>query len=156
MILNKVVSTNANTDKNNPHKTSWKITKGLIYQVDFYFPPGPSGLVGVKILEGSLTLYPLGGSDYLIGDNIKYSFSDLHNFNIETNLLDIYTYNIDEAYEHLIQITIGVVSEQTYVAFYDTEERIKMANDAVKASRELEESQRDIARREAGTFLENI
>lgn len=114
MIYQSTITTPANTTLANPKRTSLKMVVGLIYQFELYFPPGPSGLVGVAIFDTEVQLYPRGRHEFFVGDNTLISFNDLHMLESENATLDIYTYNIDDAYEHQIQARFGIVDRKDF------------------------------------------
>jgi hypothetical protein len=43
--------------------------QGYPVRVELRFPPGPSGLVGVRLLHSGLPVVPKDGSDFLVTDN---------------------------------------------------------------------------------------
>lgn len=114
-ILVKTILIPKNTSIDLALRTKWKIIAGLIYKFELYFPPGPSGLVGVAIVDGDSRLYPFGELEYFIGDNATISFEDEHIFTSATATLDILAYNLDDFYDHSIQVRIGVLSDETMI-----------------------------------------
>jgi hypothetical protein len=75
MIIQKTVSVPANTSKTDLLTTDIKISKGIIYQIDFYFPPGSCGLLGCCVLMNEVQLYPNEIGEFFIGENTHYNLT---------------------------------------------------------------------------------
>lgn len=95
-----------------------KITKGLVYQWELYFPPGSSGLLHIRILDGSYCLLPSTPSESFVGDNIKFTYEDLYLKQTEPFELNIDHWNEDEAFNHTFYFHVGLVSKDVYKARY--------------------------------------
>lgn len=118
MIFNSIIDTPANTTKNDPLRTDLKCVEGLIYQVEFYFPPGSSGLLGIQIRNQNVSLYPRNRESWFIGDNLRISFPDLYELRLTNNILEIFTYNTDTDYDHQIQVSIGIVAHEEFISHF--------------------------------------
>ena len=118
MIYTATVETAHSTLESNPKRTTLKLTKGMIYRVAFYFPPGPSGLVGVRVLHSHYQVWPNKPEEFFYGDNITIEFEDTFLLSAPPFELDIYTWNTDTAYAHTIQVRVGFVSEEIFMARY--------------------------------------
>lgn len=114
-ILVKTITIPKNTSIASALRTKWKIIAGLIYKFEIDFPPGPSGLVGIAVVDGDSRLYPFGEMEYFIGDNATISFEDEHIFTSATATLDILAYNLDDFYDHTIQVRVGILSDETMI-----------------------------------------
>ncbi len=112
MIFAKSVTTPKNTVAATPSVTSWNISQGLIYKFELYFPPGSCGLVGVALHDATHRIYPTGENEYFIGDNVTISFDDEMIFEKANGELEIWTYNLDTYYEHLIQVRLGITDDE--------------------------------------------
>jgi len=112
------IETAASTQKSSPLATELKVSKGLIYKFELYFPPGPSGLVGVRVLQGSHQLYPYSIDEWFLGDREKIEFDDLMIIGNEQTILVIETYNLDDTYQHLIQLRLGILTQPEYIEHY--------------------------------------
>lgn len=137
MIFNSVIDTPANTSQSTPVVTDLKVMAGLIYQVDFYFPPGSSGLMGLQVRSQNVAIYPRNRESFFIGDNAKYSFPDLFQLNTDSNILQLLTYNTDTDYSHQLSIRIGIVSRSEYIEHFLPGEKIgelKQSIDALTAA----------------------
>jgi len=115
MIFNARVETPANTLESSPLESVLKATSGLVYQMELYFPPGSSGLMGVQIRNQNVSLYPRNRDEWFIGDNMSLRFPDLYELYLDSNILEIFTYNLDTAYCHVVQFSIGIVSKQDFI-----------------------------------------
>lgn len=118
MVFTSTITTVKDTTAALPNKTTMKLTKGLIYKFEAFFPPGPSGLVGVKILKADVQLYPRERTEWFLGDNMTIAFEDTYFLSQPPWEFEIQTYNIDEAYSHTIQVRIGLMTEAEYMARY--------------------------------------
>ena len=111
MVFSVDVTTPANTQIANALRTPIILFIGLIYHIEVYFPPGPSGLVGVQLSAGNHQLLPYNNGSWLRGDNILFKYDDLLHFDISTSQMDIITYNIDAVYDHHILVNIELVTD---------------------------------------------
>lgn len=73
--------------------------------VEFRFPPGPSGLVGLKVLHSGRVIIPKSGNAFLVADGevIKWS---LEGFPYNANYT-VLAYN-EGVYSHTVQIRMGL------------------------------------------------
>ena len=62
----------------NPKRTVLKVTKGLVYQVEVEFPPGPLGLCHVSIHDGGYQVWPSNPDFDFHGDNGMIVFPDTY------------------------------------------------------------------------------
>lgn len=84
-----------------PQVTSLTWRQGYPVRVELRFPPGPSGLVGVKLRHSGVEVIPKSGSAFLIADN------EIVGWDIESDLYQpnwqFVAYN-EGVYDHTIQI----------------------------------------------------
>ena len=116
MIYLKQITTPANTSASSPKKTVMKISGGLVYRLEIEFPPGPYGLLHCYIKDGNYQVWPSDNSVDFVGDNSKIAFDDLYLKTIPPLTFDIFTYNLDDTYEHTLIIRLGVVSAEIFMA----------------------------------------
>lgn len=116
MIYSASITTGANANGGTLVKTSLRITKGLVYRVELDFPTGSAGLLKVVIFDGSLQLWPFSVGEYFTGDGIKIEFEDVYLKESAPFYFDIYTLNLDTVYEHFVNIRIGFVSKEIFMA----------------------------------------
>jgi len=94
------------------------ITSGLVYKVELQFPPGCLGLAHVYIKDGGYQVWPsTPGTDFAC-DDYTINFEDSFLKQTEPYELQIYGYNDDETYDHTIQIRVGQVSKEIFIARY--------------------------------------
>ena len=142
MVYSATITTEAATVEEAPLVTNVKVTKGVLYRFEIYFPPGPSGLVGVQIRYHDQQLYPVQRDEWFIGDNVTIGFDDLYGVDTPPFIFEIRTYNVDTDYDHLVQLRMAIVSQEEYMAksgafsdidklaqlLVDIEDRTKAAN----------------------------
>lgn len=59
-------------------KTVLHVTKGLVYKVEFYFPAGSAGLMGVAVFDGLYQVWPSSVGEYFVGEDQLISFDDMY------------------------------------------------------------------------------
>lgn len=116
MIYQASIITPLNTPVNTPLHTVLKVSKGLIYRVEFFIPPGPEGDLGIAVFDGSYQVWPSSLGEWLRPNDVLISFEDTYLKMIEPFQFDIYTYNLDLVNNHFTQIRIGLVSKEAFMA----------------------------------------
>jgi hypothetical protein len=116
LIYTKTITEVANGLATNPTQRKMAVTSGLIYQVEVYFPPGSSGLLHTWIQDGGFQVWPTEPGETFFGDNTLISFRDLYYVGSANHVLDIYSYNLDDRYNHSFQIRIGQVNDPAFIA----------------------------------------
>ena len=115
MVYSFNISTPANTLSSDPKISIVTLQSGLIYRMETYFPPGPSGLVGVAVFDANVQIYPSNRENWFIGDDVLYGFNDRYMFTTSTEVLMIKTYNEDTYFDHDVIINIGLLVDQAYI-----------------------------------------
>jgi hypothetical protein len=133
MVYAKTISTPVNTAIASPLRTSVKAISGVIYGFEVYFPPGSSGLMGVKVWSSDVALFPVDRAEWFIGDNTLVRFDDIRELSIADNIIDIFTYNTDTLYVHRVQVRIGVLPVDLYMERYGVGRAILQMNEAIAA-----------------------
>ncbi len=124
MIYTANITTVANTAKTNLKKTIIRVTKGLVYKVEFYFPPGSAGLMGLAVFDGLYQVWPSSVGVFFLGDDVTIPFDDLYLKESGPFEFQCYTYNVDKTYDHLVGVKIGLVSSEVFMArFMPTRDR---------------------------------
>lgn len=157
MIFAATILTPINTLAAAPKKTVKILTKGIVYRIEVFYPPGPSGLVGARIRHSDVQLYPRERDEWFLGDNITISFEDTYFLSQPPWEWEIHTYNLDTAFEHTIQVRIGLMTEAEYTAkFAPTSEmeQIQSALDQLAAA--TENQYRPTGENPLGVFEEQI
>jgi len=94
------------------------VTKGLVYKVEFYFPSGSAGLMGVAVFDGMYQVWPSSVGEFFKGEDQMISFDDLYLKEAAPFEFQCYTYNEDEKYPHEVSVRIGLVSKEVFQARY--------------------------------------
>jgi len=104
------------TTQNDPVRQALKVTQGLVYRVELFFPPGSAGLAGLSIIDGGITVWPAGFGNWFVGDQNTVQFDDLYIKNAAPFEFQLLGYNEDDTYDHSIWVRIGLVSERVFQA----------------------------------------
>lgn len=118
MIYTANISTPANTAQSDLKKTAIRVTKGLVYKVEFYFPSGSAGLMGVAVFDGLYQVWPSNVGEFFIGEDQQISFEDMYLKESAPYEFQCYSYNVDETYAHEVAVRIGLVSKIVFQARY--------------------------------------
>ncbi len=118
MIYAYDITTPANTAQSTPVRTPLKVTKGLVYQVEIEFPPGPLGLCHVSIFDGGYQVWPSNPDFDFHGDNGMIVFPDTYLKLAEPYEFTAITWNEDDTYDHQIHIRMGMASDEVFMARY--------------------------------------
>lgn len=116
MIYTANITTPKNTSQSSLKKTTISVTKGLVYKVDFYFPPGPAGLMGVAVFDGLFQVWPSTVGDFFVSDDETIRFDDMYLKESAPFEFQVYTYNVDDTYDHVVAVRIGLVSSDMFLA----------------------------------------
>jgi len=150
VIFAATIKTVNKTDYGQVKHTPLKVTKGLVYKVDFYFPSGPSGLLGVAVFDGSFQVWPSTVGEWFKSDNETIRFDDMYLKESAPYQFDIFTYNDDTTYDHTLAVRVGLVSKEVFLArFLPTKGYDYMAELTRKL--QLEQEQRMAAQAEIVT-----
>lgn len=118
MIYSAHITTPKNTAATAPKRSRLYVTNGLVYRVEFYFPYGSAGLMGVGIYDGLFSVWPSTVGEWLLADGVLISFDDLYLKEAAPFQFDILTYNTDDTYDHIVDVRLGMVSKRVYQARY--------------------------------------
>lgn len=116
MIYTANIKTAKDTAQTALQKTTILVTKGLVYKVEFYFPFGSAGLLGVAVFDGLFQVWPSTVGEFFIGEGQVVAFDDLYLKETAPFQFQCYTYNEDDAYEHMVSVRIGLVSREVFQA----------------------------------------
>lgn len=124
MIYTANITTVKNTAKTALKKTTIRVTKGLVYKVEFYFPPGSAGLMGLAVFDGLYQVWPSSVGEFFLGNDLTISFDDLYLKESAPFEFQCYTYNTDDTNNHLVIPRIGLISNDMFMArFLPTRDR---------------------------------
>lgn len=99
-------------------KTTIHVTEGLVYKVEFYFPSGSAGLLGVAVFDGLYQVWPSTVGEFFTGEDMVISFDDMFLMESAPFEFQCYTYNEDDTHEHFVSVRIGLVLKQVFQARY--------------------------------------
>jgi len=116
MIYTANITTPANVSPANPNRTVINVTKGLVYKVEFFFPSGSAGLMGVAVFDGLYQIWPSNVGDFFVGEDQAITFDDMYLKESAPFEFQCYTYNLDTVYEHFVSARIGLVSSEVFLA----------------------------------------
>lgn len=157
MIYTANITTPKDTAKTNLKKTVLHVTKGLVYKVEFFFPSGSAGLMGVAVFDGLYQVWPSSVGEFFVGEAQEIDFDDLYLKESAPFEFQCYTYNLDDIYEHFVSVRVGLVSNDAFMArFLPTKGRAyfeKLRTGMLKEREELTAKQRAQAE---GTLLERL
>ena len=118
MIYTKDFTIPKNTLPASPAHESLIVTKGLVYKVEFQFPAGCAGLVGLVVSDGSFQLWPSSLGEWFITDGFTIAFDDMYMKNNPPFQFDFWGYNLDETYAHTVYGRIGIADKEIFQARY--------------------------------------
>jgi len=112
MLHSKHITVPANTSASSPQITRFKVNKGVMYRSYLNFPPGCAGLVQFRMsLEGSPIL-PVEKDAYIIGDGIVFEYPLYVEIAEEPMEIVIETVNLDDTYDHSLDLQLLIVDKQ--------------------------------------------
>jgi len=92
------------------------VTKGLVHRILIDFPSGSAGLLGVAIFDGRYQVWPSTIGEWFVGDGVQVAFDDMYLKEKAPYIFDIYTCNADITYNHAVHISVGLVSNDVFMA----------------------------------------
>lgn len=116
MIYVADITTPITNRATNPLKTILNIGSGLIYKVEVEFPTGPCGLLYTSAYDSLHPLWPSSHNVWYHSDGVTIAFDDLYLKTQPPFQIDIFSYNLDDVYEHWCQWRVGMVSQEVFIA----------------------------------------
>lgn len=151
MIYTANITTPKDTAQTALQKTVVKVTNGLVYKVEFYFPSGSAGLMGVAVFDGLFQVWPSSVGDFFVGEDQLIAFDDMYLKESAPFEFQCYTYNTDDTNEHFVSVRIGLVSSEVFLArFLPT----KGHDYLLKLRRKMAEERSDLVRLQMERRLE--
>ena len=145
MIYTLDVTTPANTAKIAPLETLIRLTRGLVYRVEIDFPAGAVGLHHVTIHDGGFQVWPSTNHQTFHQDAVSIGFDETYFKLSPPYEFLIRTYNLDDTFPHLVQVRIGLVSdERLWARFIPDLAQQREAEAQLTLVAELDEQQRVI------------
>lgn len=118
MIYVKSITAAVGRNISNPVVEVLSVCKGLVYRVEFDFPPGCCGLLHVRVFDGSYQVYPTSRDDSFHGDASVIAFDDCYLKNIPPWEFRIVVWNNDDTWDHTIQVRVGIASSEAFMSRY--------------------------------------
>lgn len=112
MIYRFSISTPADTAEADKVKTDLKLTDGVIHQLDVVFPSGPQGYLHCQICHGLHQVWPTNPDEDFASSNEKISFKEFYELNYAPFVLSVYTWNLDDTYDHEVIIRVGILPKE--------------------------------------------
>jgi len=116
MIYAKDCLIDAATPATNPSHDVLNVTRGLVYKVEVEFPPGCAGLVHLAIFDGGHQAWPSSAGTDFHTDGFTISFDDTYLKLAAPYQFDIYGYSAGTLHNHTIQVRVGLVSSEIFMA----------------------------------------
>jgi len=131
-------------ESGNPKNTTLKVTKGLVYQVEIEFPPGPLGLCHVSIRDGGYQIWPSNPDCDFHGDNGYITFPDTYLKLTAPFEFVAHTWNEDDTYQHTIHIRLGMVSDEVFMSRFLPSLSFDKMLSVLEAAEKRQEEQREV------------
>ncbi len=106
MIFSAKQSIAANTLSTQPARYTIAVDLGTIKTITVHFPYGCGGLVGVRILYASWQIWPLSREEWLIGNDVLYTFSCDYVIETLPKEVIVEAYNEDDTFDHSPEIIV--------------------------------------------------
>lgn len=116
MIYTADITTVANTAADSKKPTPLHVTKGLVYKIEIDFPHGSAGLLHCQILDQGFQLWPSSTGTSFHSPGYVISFEDTYLKETAPYQFDIRTWNLDETHDHFLQVRVGLVSKEAFIA----------------------------------------
>jgi hypothetical protein len=108
MLYKEEITTPINTARTSPMRTELELAVGVVSRVSLSFPAGCAGLVGLRVLDGLLQLWPLTPGEWFITDNFTIDFPENRFLTSGAKTLTIESFNEDTHYEHSVSVQVHV------------------------------------------------
>jgi len=109
MIYSFSISTPKDTSAASPLETAMPLCRGVIHQVDFYFPPGSLGMLKLRVNSAIHQIWPYNTGEFMLGDDVYFSFREHIPLLDEPYRLQAFSHNLDDTYDHSLIVRIGVL-----------------------------------------------
>ena len=101
----------AATPESAPAGINMKLTAGVIYAVKLLFPPGPHGMVKVRIMEGGHQFLPTNPDGYFASDDEVIDIDEYQELAPGGNELKVTGYSPGTTYPHTIAVRFGILGK---------------------------------------------
>lgn len=135
MIYTLTKTTPNDQDADNPLRSILTVTKGLVYRIEVEFRPGASGTLHIQIYDGGYQVWPSTPGESFNTDGKTIGFDDTYLKLNPPYQFDVLTWCESASYDHEIQVRIGMVSPEIFMArflpTYGYQELTKILQDAL-------------------------
>jgi hypothetical protein len=113
MLYQEEITTPINTARTSPTRTELELAVGVVSRVSLSFPAGCAGLVGLRVLDGLLQLWPLTPGEWFITDNFTIDFPEKRFLTAGSKTYTVESFNEDTHYEHTVTVQIHVAEAES-------------------------------------------
>ena len=115
----------ANTAEATPEELRVKLTHGVIHRVEIGFPAGCAGLAHLQIREGGHQAWPTNPDGSFNTDDYTIPIDDYYELFEEPYTLTLTGWNLDDTYDHTLEVRIGVLPKELLVPDQSLVRRLK-------------------------------
>jgi len=126
MLYSKDITVPANTAETAKQTTDLKIADGVIHKVSILFPTGCVCLVKIQMFEGGHQFISSTEGQYLSGDGEAVDIPEFYEIKGGPRYITIKTWNLDDTYDHTLQIRIYVLPKEYLLPAGQAETFIQM------------------------------
>jgi len=109
MFYDFAVTIPAGTTDADPFSQDLNLTAGVIEKVSILFPPGPHGMVKIRLLQGSHQFIPTNPDGYLASDDEALDIDEYYELKAAPYVLTVLGSSPGTTYDHTINIRIGIL-----------------------------------------------
>ncbi len=109
MFYDFAVIVPADTLESAPKKQELKLTAGVIQKVAILYPPGPHGMVKLRLMDGGHQFLPTNPDGYFASDDEALNIDEYYPLSSTPYILQAVAYSPGTNYDHTIAIRIGVL-----------------------------------------------
>ena len=109
MFYDFAIAVPANTLESAPVEQTLKLTAGVIQKVSLLFPPGPHGMVKLKLMEGGHQFLPTNPEGYFASDDEALNIDEFYELTSEAYSLKAVAYSDGTTYNHTVSVRIGIL-----------------------------------------------
>lgn len=103
------ITVTANTLEASPVTQELKLTAGVIQKVHILFPPGPHGMVKLRLMEGGHQYLPTNPEGYFWSDDEVVKADDEYYHLADPYILKVVAYSPGTTYPHTIGVRISIL-----------------------------------------------
>ncbi|GAG41849.1 unnamed protein product, partial [marine sediment metagenome] len=91
-----------------PYREEIKVMAGVVTDVSIFFPAGCGGLVGLRILRGSMVLWPRNPDTWFVSDDNTIKFPERYLLNERPYSFTVEAYSESVDWDHTVTVSINV------------------------------------------------